>query len=174
MQNIMTESERIELTNEILTRIPSYGEFEIIYDAGSPPITNTVAEDMIKNIADSMRKKNLIQNQQEIIQELVFSGFVINRHDIKIEGKIYMQLTDRGRELKELGSMAEYNRVQEQKSAILRAAVAQRAREDQRNEYQFWITLSIAISTGFAAVYYILEILRIQYHLGLPNHVFFP
>jgi len=171
--NIMTEDEKIKVTNDILSRIPSYGEFEIIYDKVVPPVTNTTAENMIKNVAESVRKQNMILAEQEVIQELVFGGFIVNRHDIKIEDKTYMQLTDRGRELKELGSMEAYGELQKQKAAILRAAAAQRAMEVKRNGCLFWITLLIAIATGFAAVYYILEILRIQYHLGLPRHVLF-
>ena len=169
----MTEEEKVSITNGLLSRIPLYGEFEIQFDDIPPLVNDDEIEKVIKKGAENLKNAQRIKNEQEIIQELIFGGFVINRHDIKVEGKLYRQLTDRGRELKELGSFVEYNRVQELKDAKILAKVSRKATEEKRNKYLFCISLSIAISTGLAALYYLLEILRIQYHRGLPWHVFF-
>ncbi|MCW3128204.1 MAG: hypothetical protein JWO03_3862 [Bacteroidetes bacterium] len=44
---------------------------------------------------------------------------------------------------------------------------------NSRNRYLYWISVSIGLSTSIAALYYFLEVLRVQYHLGLPHHVLF-
>lgn len=169
----MNESDKIELTNELLSRIPPYGEFDFDYDEIKPVINNTPVEEMIKSVAENVKKQNKLIYEIEILQELVFNGFIINRHDIKLHDRIFMQLTDMGRELKYLGSIEAYKKEQDKKTTNFIADKQDKANEAKRNKWGFRITFSIAISTGFAAVYYILEILRIQYHLGLPCHVFF-
>jgi hypothetical protein len=167
----MTEEEKVLITNDLLSRFPAYGEFDLVLIKKPIVITNTTeAREVIKTweqtAAEALQEGARFIKEQQIIQELIFGGFVINRHDIKAEGKIYRQLTDRGRELKEMGSMEAFNLYVESRNRRKRL-------QDQRTERLYWINFWIAVGAISAALYYILEILRIQYHLGLPNHVFF-
>lgn len=45
-----------------------------------------------------------------------------------------------------------------------------RATEAQRNKYQYWVTVSIGVSTGIAAIYYFLEIR--QKHSGFYGQIY--
>jgi len=166
----MTKEERILLTNDLLSRFPAHGEFEMQYINAGQVITASPYNDLLRRTQEAIEGAKLIQqtylNETEIIQDLIFGGFIINRHDIKTEGKIYRQLTDRGRELKELGSMEAFK---------LHVANDNRKKmlQDQRINRLYWINFWIMVGALGALVYYILEILRIQYHRGLPFHVFF-
>ncbi len=196
-QNSFTKSDKqviVDRISSLIEKIPNYGEFIVEYF-----LPNTIvfdAKDFIglSEEAAIKRRDDLLEQKEELIkihetklkdeeslQYLVDNGFAFNRHDIKVEGKIYRQLTDKGRELKEYGSIEEYNRIQKLKEDKIISDIAKQAMEAQRNDneylrnkYQFWVTVSIGVSTGLAALYYMLEVLRIQYHLGLPHHVFFP
>jgi len=58
------------------------------------------------NIIDTHLNNKL---NEKTIEYLVGNGFAINRYDIKDTEKRYRQLTDKGRMLKECGSIAVYN-----------------------------------------------------------------
>ena len=89
----------------------------------------------------------------------------------------YATLTDAGRLLKEKGNMIAYNAFLDKQKSIEkhRKEEEKMIREINLNiakhtlKVNFWIMIGAIV----AAVYYLLEILRIQYHLGLPLHVFF-
>lgn len=154
---------KISITNDLLSRFPAYGEFDLILIPKPIIITNIQeAKEIVKTweqtTAEGLQAIERFKKEQEIVQELIFGGFVINRHDIKVEGKVYRQLTDKGRELKELGSMDAYNRVQQAKSDAIRDSANRQAKADQRDIYSFWVTVSLAISTGVAALYYLKEL----------------
>ncbi len=160
----MTIEDKADITNDLLSRIPAYGEFEILYDNKMAAIItatfpyNDVRESVEKALSDGAALAQRMADEQLILQELIFGGFIINRHDIKVEGKIYRQLTDSGRELKELGSMESYKRVQQEKAAKILADDDHRAMEVLRNKRLYYVTWSLAISTAIAALYYLKEL----------------
>jgi hypothetical protein len=126
-----------------------YGEFQIVPDA--------------KKLKDEYRK------YVEAMKYLVQEGFAINRNDIKDGRKIFRQLTDKGRLLKECGTMEEYHRqILIDKNHKIAYADRQ-ATEALRNKYHFYITLSIGFSTLVAAIYYSIETLRIFYPSWFPK-----
>ena len=159
----MTEEEKRILTNDLLSNVPAYGEFEIFNQYERYQGSDCGGDSDL-----SIRMNSLEQwkNTQVVIQELISSGFMVNRHDIKVESKVFRQLTDKGRLLKELGSMDAFN-------LHVQKDIDRKHIQDQRLARMYWINFCIAVATGCAAIYYLLEILRIQYHWGLPHHVFF-
>lgn len=151
--------------DEVVARIPDliaqafpYGEFVIEYSEPNMEIVNiniyTADESgelaKLKKALDPkeqlkrMYKQSLLD--EEVMQYLVNNGFAVNRHDIKEEGKIYRQLTDKGRKLKELGSIAAYNDYTEKSN---RKTVLQ----DRRVGYLYWINFWIAVGTVVVGVY---------------------
>ena len=88
--------------------------------------------------------------QLYICDFLVENGFAIRRKDVNPNGT-EIQLTDKGRDLKDDGSLPLY-------LTHVRTLQSDRKRESQRNEYQYWVNVSIAISTGVAAVFYVFGI----------------
>lgn len=71
----------------------------------------------LKEQIKTLHKVGLLD--EEVMQYLVSNGFAINRHDIKVDGVLYRQLTDKGRELKDCGSIEEYNqRIEQRKKEI--------------------------------------------------------
>jgi hypothetical protein len=179
-------------TEEVMSRIPAmvelappYGEFTAIAKIPTPRFMhidmlnpNDAAE--LEKILNALNpKEQLIELHQQsvkdddVLQYLVSEGYAINRHDIKVEGKHYRQLTDKGRHLKELGTIHAYNNYLENEKKKQRDNEENLKRLDRRNRNLFWINFWIAVGACFATIYYFLEILRVQYHLGLPNHVAF-
>lgn len=171
---------------ELITLIAYYGEFIIV------PITrkSTIVDlsdfqtvdpnEALNRVIKSLeREDELISEYKQLMQDdeslqyLVDNGFAINRHDIKIEDNIYRQLTDKGRQLKDVGTIASFKKLVTQQEKKIIDNENQRINEQRRNKYLYLINLCLAIFTGIAAVYYTLEILRTQYNLGLPNHIFF-
>jgi len=90
------------------------------------------------------------EQMKEMNQYLVGYGFAERRYDIDEKG-FRIQLTDRGRKLKDAGSLYKFKRNH------LREKAAS-AFQEQMAVYGFWITFSIGISTFCAALYYGLEI----------------
>lgn len=124
-----------------------YGEIDIckitfsIVEEGSKIYTYTLDE-----------KSRLILNSW-----LVGEGFAVKRYDIDKDGGI-IQLTDMGRDLKNCGSISKYSDFERAKKEEVLQLQNDRKRETRRNELQYWVNVSIAISTGAAACYYLLEI----------------
>ncbi len=81
-----------------------------------------------------------------------------------------IHFTDKGRLLKQKGSIHQYYQYLQEEKRKAEIAEIDRKIQSQRNRYQYWINVSIAVATGIAALYYFLEIFRIQYHWGLPGH----
>jgi len=187
--NSFAETTKEEIESRIpnlIQKISPFGEFTITYNLPRT-IVFTAADfidlsdsEAIKKRDDKLEQKEelvFIHEQrvkdEEALQYLVDEGYAINRHDINSPDKLYRQLTDEGRKLKSLGTLKKYVdflALQEQK---LNDFADQKAREVQRNIILYRVTILIAISTAVAAIYYLLETLRIQYHLGLPYHFFF-
>jgi hypothetical protein len=188
--NSFAETTKEEIESRIpnlIQRISPFGEFTIEYNLPRT-IVFTIADfrdlsdsEAIKKRDDKLeQKEELISiheqrvKDEEALQYLVDEGYAINRHDINSPDMLYRQLTDEGRKLKSLGTLEKYAKflaLQEQK---IQDDADQKAREVRRNIILFWVTIFIGVSTTVAAIYYFLEILRVQYHLGLPYHIFFP
>lgn len=141
-----------KIISQMMAEFPPFGDHEIVYESD-----NAV----------------LVQKGKDTVQYLIDYGFIINRYDLNKDDKRYMQLTEKGRELKDIGSIDSYMQVQNENADRIKANNDRKEMEVRRVGYLYWISLSIGISTAIAAFYYLLEIFRIQYHLGLPNHVFF-
>lgn len=167
----MTKEEKTLLTNELLSRFPLYGEFEMLYIHPSEIIDASTfldpQNDILARTLESLARQRIIQetyqNETQIIQELIFGGFIINRHDIKVEGKTYRQLTDKGRELKEQGSLEAYEKLQrDKKDAIFaendRLEKLENAQRESQNKMNT-LTFVIAVGTTVAALYYLKELL---------------
>ena len=163
-----------------------YGEFVIETKMPSQIINvnflNPNEEEELNKIQNALNPKaNLIaihENElknEEVMQYLVAEGFVINRHDINDKTTLYRQLTDRGRELKQCGTIEAYKELSKQKLEAIAADVARQATERQRsdNEYErnyylFWITAAIAISTALQGAWNLMELVRNYYNPFLP------
>jgi len=171
---------------ELITQIPYYGEFIVVPTQRKSTVVDLSdflsvdPNEALNRVIKALERKDELKieykqlmEDDESLQYLVNNGFAINRHDIKIGDNIYRQLTDKGRELKDVGTIASYKILMAQKAKKLINSEKQRTNEEKRNKYQFFINVCLAIFTGVAAVYYFLEILRIHYNLGLPNHVLF-
>jgi hypothetical protein len=145
----------IELWAEkIIVYIPPYGEYNL-----------DSIEEQMKAIAFILEGRDVpkftvhpegyreqqLKEYEEGLKYLVDYGFATNRYDIKVEGKIYWQLTDKGRLLKEIGTMEgfRHHELQEKKEGISR-------KFRERNSYI--VTLSIAVSTFVSAVYYFFQL----------------
>ena len=88
-----------------------------------------------------------------LCQYLFDNGFAIARHDIIFENKVYFELTDRGRKLKECGSVESFNAYE--------LAYKNEAEMVKRREINLYrISLGLLISTAAAALYYLMEILN--------------
>lgn len=164
----------------LIQEIPPYGEFELQVPQPKPNIDvipfsiNMPDEQLLDSIRNNITahqkeyEKSLetLQFDEAVVQYLVLEGFAINRHDIKTTGKIYRQLTDEGRNLKKLGTLEKYRDVQrklQEERDILR----------NRDRKMYLINFWIAVGAVATIVYYVFEILRTQYHLGLPHHINF-
>ncbi len=151
-----TEEEIIARIPQVIGKAFPYGSFNLQLDT-SILAANEYSDDqkiIIKNAY------NQVGQEIEVIMYLIKEGFAINREDLSDKGKSFQQLTDRGRLLKECGSLQEFNRVnaiQESQKDLLNQTVV-------RNYY---VNLCIAISTGVAAIYYIIEITK--HHISNVN-----
>jgi hypothetical protein len=164
----------------LIQEIPPYGEFELQMPQPKPNVDaipfsiNMPDEQFLNSIRNSITahqkeyEENLkaLQFDEAVVQYLVLEGFAINRHDIKATGKIYRQLTDEGRNLKKLGTLEKYRDVQ-------RKLQEERDILWSRDRKMYLINFWIAVGAVATIVYYIFEILRTQYHLGLPHHINF-
>jgi hypothetical protein len=101
-----------------------------------------------------------------VTKYLVDNGFAIYRHDIKEKRLKYIQLTDSGRKLKELNSVKAYY------AHVFSESEKENSRK-RREAQLYWINFWIAVGAIATILFYVLEILRVQYHLGLPYHVNF-
>ncbi len=164
----MTKEEIIERIPLIIEVIFPYGEFTLepivprtqvvnINIFGSDEEERGKVLTAIKEMDARIMHVNLANDEiEEILQYLIAEGFIINRHDIKQNGKIYRQLTDNGRKLKELGSINAYLTYQED---------AKRKREqrdkmaDQQHYFNKWITIGTIVTAVCAMLALILQLL---------------
>lgn len=180
-RKVYSRSELIDELNSKIASIPDYGEFEfaikyadyIIFQASdfiglSEAEAKAKKEDIIEqNQFLRVSHQEMVKNER-VVQFLIDGGFAVNRHDIKVPGKIYRQLTDKGRELKEAGSMDNYLQKISAIEREKREEASYRIVERRRNSYMFWITISIAIATVFQGIFNALEAIRNYYNPLLP------
>jgi hypothetical protein len=140
----MGEEERNLRIRNIIATAFLYGEFYLAINHGVPE--EEYARDVLA------------------LEYLIENGFAINRHDIIVDGRIYRQLTDKGRSLKKCGSMEAYRLLCQEQDLKMEYEIDKKDREAQRNIYQYWINVSIALSTGIAGVYY-----TVQLYDGTPK-----
>lgn len=152
----------MEFINLLIRYVPYYSPFE----------EKTLMEYQIHKSADAIRL--MVERDNTLMAEtfiyLLDYGYATWRTDIKYDntkGVLYAELTDKGRKLKESGSIEAFY-------AGVKESERMEARQIARDENLYWIQFWIAVGVIAAGAYYLLEILRVQYHLGLPHHVFFP
>lgn len=153
----------ISTVQQLISSIQPYGEFIIEPPQAAKPTSVFFAPvgasnesmkaflDDIKNqriqyMASLKEEHNRLILDEAAAQYLVDEGYAINRHDIKVDGKIYRQLTDKGRELKECGSIDAFN-----------LSVAEnnhrKLRQDRRVDYLYWINFWIMIGAVATLIY---------------------
>lgn len=187
-------SDEQDIINRITLTIQSlypYGEFDIELELPKQRIlstnlfTGSEQEQLsrVKEILDWKLQMQITYRNWfldcEVLEYLVMHGFAINRHDIKQPNKIYRQLTDRGRELKQEGSIEAYNALLQQRREAIEADERRQATERQRsdNEYErnyylFWITAAIAVATGVQGAWNLMELVRNYYNPYLPYFLY--
>lgn len=163
---------------EMISRFPFYGEFTYEFIPNKPPIyninfLNPNDDEESKKIKEWIEKSGIGEQKRHnefirhlgTIQYLIDNGFVINRHDIKVEGKKFLQLTDMGRELKNMGTLEKYNETQELKQKAIKDEQTYRNQERLRNirlfeiaENQYWTNILLCVWTGLAAFYSLIQI----------------
>lgn len=149
----MDEKEK-KILNLVLHYLPYYGDFKLM-DKITLIKSNKILE-----------VYNTLTNPQEqvltISEYLVSHGFAITRNDLDVDGTS-IEFTARGRWLKESGTFEVYQKSQKDKKDKKIKQELEVEAAQQRNVQMNRLTLIIAISTGIAAIYYILEIM---------NHIF--
>jgi hypothetical protein len=176
---MMNGEEKIARVNTLLEKLPMYGEFLMVR---IPPLRQTkiinggdflnpenkILEDIEKSAEALKAEENLnkieFAKDEEAMNYLIFEGFVINRHDIRplpnevvVIPKLYRQLTDKGRQLKEAGSIEAFNLVAENNNRKMML-------QDQRSERLYWINFWIAVGAIVAALYYSKELWVYFFH----------
>lgn len=158
--------------NRLIERIPSviqiaypYGEFSVeMPDSPRHEVVHinpiTMSQEETNEFLRKLNPKLQLIDRHEVYQldiqtvgYLIMHGFIINRHDIKHPDKIYRQLTDSGRKLKELGSLEAYNKHVEELEK-------EKERIKLREKGLYNINRSIAAGAIVAAIYYITDLLK--------------
>jgi len=136
----------------ILKRMPDYGDFTIKSLLGNGGALDSTLE----NFGITTE-----QNRIEIANYLTSNGYAITtRQNIPQIG--YIELTDKGRKLKALGSIQKYldysiselgkvDRIEKENAKMARRTL-------DLMEQQVWINIVIAIGVIIAAAYYIIQI----------------
>lgn len=134
----------IRAIEEIISEFPPYGEHEMFYETD---------------------ERKLIELGDNAIQYLIDYGYIVIRRDLdnsNISG--YYQLTERGRFFKECGTIEELKKVDSHNAR-------NEENEYRRNKNTYYLTFCIAVGTAVSAIFYISELLRIHYGVGLPYHI---
>lgn len=170
------ENEVISRIPELISKIFSHGEFILEVEEPRIQFTNInifTADEAgelakIKKLLDPKEriKANYEQSlkDEEVLQYLVQHGFAVNRQDISNEEHLYRQLTDKGRELKELGTLEAYNEKVSKQQEDKDEELAWRKKSERRlaniAERQYQLNWLIAIATmvaGAQAVFQVIE-----------------
>ncbi len=189
----LTENEIIQKIPSIIEAIEPYGEFILVCPApklgsitmgttGSKEIPKEVRRSMIELDKQIIRQYEANKRQEDVLNYLVNRGFAINRHDIKDGRGTHRQLTDKGRELKECGSIEAYKA---KITAVREADEAERKWREETsrrqhqlaieqaelskqqailNKNQLFVNICIAVATFVAALYSSFQILDFYEH----------
>jgi len=145
------DDKETKILDIVLEYIPYYGEFDLLEKAKS--IKNEKFDEVWKNLGNPTEQMIKLQNF------LVEHGYAIKRNDL-IPSEKFIELKERGRWLKEKGDMKSYLEYQKNKKEKAQNEEIERATAIQRNKQMNRLTFWIAISTGVAALYYLLEVLN--------------
>ena len=81
----------------------------------------------------------------DIIQFLVLDGFLINRLDLSVNSRLYWELTEKGKDLKELGDWLKYGKLMQIRKAQKYDPIK------TKSSLAFWIRYTITIIVWIAA-----------------------
>jgi predicted transcriptional regulator len=144
----MSITEITILAPDILAQFPSHGTFTI-----QPQHLQKINTDKEIKFSKSAVENTVIVETtfeipvvNEVIQYLVSKGFLVNMLDIKDETRIYWQLTDKGRDLKEVGSIEAYQRL-EQIREVKKFDI-----QTVRKFARFWFRFVVAVIVSIAAL----------------------
>jgi hypothetical protein len=141
----------------LVAQISSFGEFVLT----PPPRARLyVPSYYAKGVLDDGMIAKIVGHKQKVRQEhrtlifdkcvlqhLVDEGFATYRHDIHDdENELYCQLTERGRKLKECGTIEAYD-------LLLVQEIAASVRRQKRDNRLYWINFWIAVGAIAAASY---------------------
>lgn len=133
----------VEYLNLLLKYMPEYGFFD------SEALTKHYIPTGTDLYFDALPTNPLLT---KIFFYLIDNGYAIWRTDVKLNtSNFYIELTEKGRVLKSKGNLQEfkaYKKRQETQDRFYRGMT----------EYTFWITVSIALSSFVAAVYYFFQV----------------
>lgn len=150
----MTPDQKSELIKMLISKFPMYGEVDTV----SMAFTKTNLHNGY--LTELMESFDNAKHKDEAINSLISEGFIINRDDISTQTQKIRQLTDKGRKLKEMGSIEIYQKEQDKKKKDATDTAEREAKADQRDVYHFWVTVLIGISTAITAIYYGIEIYK--------------
>ena len=119
----------------IFPLMPNYGIFNVF--------------NLIRTVPPEYALQYTGTQEMTIRDYLISEGFALDKGFVDPNGYL-IELTDRGRKLKELGSVDKYNQY----------LFDTKIHANKMEKYTYRIQLAIAIATGIAAIYYFIEILK--------------
>jgi hypothetical protein len=135
--------------NELIPKLPKYGTFTSDFSAYDRfMVINALIPDYQEEARRIAEKSNEHFLKRAAFEYMTYEGFIENRQDI---GNGYMQLTDKGRILKELGSLNTF--ILDEKNKEIEAY-----HRKKRDENLYWINFWIALGAIISGIYYSLEI----------------
>ncbi|HYD22127.1 MAG TPA: hypothetical protein VEB40_11675 [Flavipsychrobacter sp.] len=174
---VMSEDEVISHVSRIIEMAQQYGAFtlvptffptKVVPKEGASNRWHKYTEADVARLDEERKeefKRSYIQylKDDKVLDYLVENGFAITRSDIQDEWKMYRELTDKGRELKQCKTIEAYNaKIQEQQDkmeaeALWRAETSRnqvRLAEEQAvlSKNQYLVNICIAVATGVMAI----------------------
>jgi|GEM_PF-4997964 hypothetical protein len=183
--------------SHIIAKAFPYGEFTVVTEL---PRMSVISIDPLATDEESINAIQIAINPATRLKELykwsvidsaaamylVEQGFAINRHDINADNVIYRQLTDKGRMLKECGTINAYNQLlsaqkeEEAKEIEWRKETSRRQHhlaevQADLSKNQLHVNIWIALSTAVGAVYGFFQLTDFysQHSLNLQHCAYF-
>ncbi len=192
--NLQLTIEEIKLRlPTVLEQLEPYSEFQLVAnprpkseDIILPPQEMGI-NDKLDYIHSMLAKKQgefkemILKEQLDIIKDervaqyLVHNGFAVNRHDIKLEDRIFRQFTDKGRKLKELGSLDAFNdweqeekRIENRRKLLTDKVLELNIDNIEIQKSQMWFNFWIASGTIEICLFTADNLIRNQYNCVYP------